>query len=74
MAFNPFANLKKEVLQGNIPKEDPERIMLSGSWFLDERRKILVNKMTNWQRNQWARSGYPAKRVEEFSRMKRHGT
>ena len=23
--------------------------------------QIMVNKMTNWQRNQWARAGYPKK-------------
>lgn len=30
-----------------------------------------VDRMTNWQRCQWARAGYPKKRAEEFSSLRR---
>jgi hypothetical protein len=34
----------------------------------------IVNTMTNWQRNQWARKGYPTdeKQVRRFSRLQRY--
>lgn len=33
----------------------------------------LINRMTNWQRNQWARAGYPRDQVtlEAFTRLER---
>ena len=34
-------------------------------------RQAKVNRLTNWQRNQWARAGYP-KDVERFARMMKH--
>ena len=34
---------------------------------------MLVNRMTAWQRNQWARAGYPilASKVEAFTLLRR---
>lgn len=29
-----------------------------------EEVQVYVNRMTNWQRNQWARSGYPKSRAQ----------
>lgn len=29
----------------------------------------LVNRMTGWQRNQWARAGYPVDEVKRFTRL-----
>ncbi len=38
----------------------------------EEQIKILVNKMTNWQRSQWAKAGYPgAPREAKHSQGKR---
>ena len=34
-----------------------------------EQRRI--NRLTNWQRNQWARAGYPKNRIDEFAAMER---
>ena len=36
----------------------------------------LVNKLTNWQRKQWARAGYPDDRpsLKRFARLQRDGT
>jgi len=33
----------------------------------------LINKMTNWQRNQWAAAGYPIEvaKVARFTRLQR---
>ena len=31
----------------------------------------MVAGMTNWQRNQWARAGYPKERIKEFSELER---
>ena len=33
----------------------------------------IIQRMTSWQRNQWARAGYPVERpkVEYFSSLKR---
>ena len=31
--------------------------------------KELVNKLTGWQRNQWARAGYPGLRREEVDKV-----
>lgn len=39
--------------------------------------QIMVNRLTNWQRNQWARAKYPGlrsrdpRKVEPFTRMAR---
>lgn len=36
----------------------------------------VVNRMTNWQRNQWARAGYPADPavIARFTRLQRDGS
>jgi hypothetical protein len=34
----------------------------------------LINQMTNWQRSQWARAGYPNDAVKRFTRLRRDGT
>lgn len=46
----------------------------------DERRLIgppeymvFVNAMTNWQRSQWARAGYPKEFVSQFSELIHRG-
>lgn len=31
----------------------------------------IVNRMTNWQRTQWARAGYPKDRAAEFASLQR---
>jgi hypothetical protein len=33
---------------------------------------VLINKLTNWQRNQWAKAGYPTEpeRVRHFLALK----
>jgi hypothetical protein len=31
--------------------------------------KDIVNKLTNWQRNQWARDGYPGLHKEEIKKI-----
>lgn len=38
------------------------------------RRAELVNKLTNWQRNQWARAGYPERLedLKKFAELTRH--
>ncbi len=38
--------------------------------------QVLVNRMANWQRNQWARAGYgqKLKTVQEFLNMQRRPT
>ena len=33
--------------------------------------QIFIHKMTNWQRNQWARAGYKKGRIEEFLALQR---
>ena len=30
-----------------------------------------INKMSNWQRTQWARAGYPKDRIDEFAALVR---
>ena len=34
----------------------------------------LVNSLTNWQRNQWARDGYPKSRVAEFAALEKRAS
>lgn len=35
----------------------------------------IINQMTNWQRNQWARSGYPADEAALKAALRRkHGS
>lgn len=36
-------------------------------------RQRRINGMTNWQRSQWGRAGYPKNRIEEFLCMARAG-
>lgn len=38
-------------------------------------RMQLIAKMTNWQRNQWARAGYPqdTETITKYTQMVRHG-
>lgn len=33
-------------------------------------RQVVINKMTNWERNQWAKAGYPVE-PEEFTKYAR---
>lgn len=42
------------------------------SKLVDEGTSILptINKMTAWQRNQWARAGYPGDQVAKFAKLK----
>lgn len=46
-------------------------IIRSDKCRLNQRK--LVNKMTNWQRSQWARAGYPddLKSLEHYSLLER---
>ena len=52
-----------------------KKVMLLKSQDADAR--FLINSMTNWQRNQWARSGCPggqdkeSKLIRPFTEMKR---
>ena len=40
----------------------------------DEEIVVLLNRMSNWQRNQWARAGYPQDiKVMEAFADKKHG-
>lgn len=36
----------------------------------------IIGRMTNWQRGQWARAGYPGAQdtVKHFTRLQRDGT
>lgn len=38
--------------------------------------QLVIVRMTAWQRNQWARAGYPVNQahVERFARLQRDGT
>ena len=62
--------------QGDLEKDNPPR-PLKGSRRLRLRYaprsnfQILVNKMTNHQRNQWARAGYPGLRHEDPKPLRR---
>jgi hypothetical protein len=38
---------------------------------VNRRQKHIADKMTNWQRTQWAATGYDINRVEEFVKLKR---
>lgn len=38
---------------------------------LNAEEQSRINKMSNWQRNQWARAGYPKDRIDEFVAMER---
>ena len=42
----------------------PKKTLLKGG-----PTQALVNRMTNWQRNQWARAGYPADKVGDFATL-----
>ncbi len=43
---------------------------------VDTVRKCLINSLTNWQRNQWARGGYSKKlkTIKQFAEMERRRT
>lgn len=58
----------------------PGQIKRFGGVFGASRRQVYsyfsvnedaVNRLTNWQRTQWARAGYPLRRVAEFAAMER---
>ncbi len=36
----------------------------------------LINRLSNWQRNQWARAGYPESKaaLKDFSRLQKNRT
>lgn len=36
--------------------------------------QVMVGALTAWQRNQWARAGYPVARLAEFGRLQRGGS
>ena len=38
---------------------------------LSTKDRAQVQRMTNWQRTQWARAGYPVQRVSEFAQKQR---
>ena len=36
-------------------------------------RQLVIKRMTDWQRSQWARAGYPKNRIGEFAELRRPG-
>jgi hypothetical protein len=36
----------------------------------EEQVQVIVNKMTNWQRHQWAKAGRPQSTLEDVIRFK----
>jgi hypothetical protein len=59
------------ILGRSIVGPDGKRIDPRDVYLDPASDRSLVNKMTNWQRNQWARAGYPPHRKGEFARMVR---
>lgn len=35
---------------------------------------VAINKLTNWQRNQWAHAGYKIDQISRYARLQRDGT
>lgn len=68
-ALASSAGLAKAVAEfkaGHRATERPPRVRAKRKRF-----RPLTDDMTNWQRNQWARAGYPMSRRGEFAAMVR---
>ena len=57
--------------------DSPPAIKRDGSAKKAAKARGMIEKLTNWQRNQWARAGYPGFRppdpakIKKFAGMKR---
>lgn len=57
-----------------VPNRGEPKVRVSIGKFGPEAIQEIVERMTNWQRNQWARAGHPVKLKElrEFIKLERH--